>query len=192
MPKGIYIRTPEILTKWKNSRSWYKITDEQREKLKKAKKGCKRPDMLVNNPMFREEIRERVRQFYIKANPDAALYKENRKEYQRRYMKKNMVRVELYRSKEKEKYRKDRLICLTHYGGNPPKCKCCGELFLEFLAIDHINGQGNKLRKEKKYGSGGRLYFWLIKNNFPEGFQILCHNCNLAKGFYGYCPHNEI
>ena len=34
--------------------------------------------------------------------------------------------------------------------------------------------------------------FWKkIKNNFPKGFQILCHNCNIAKGHYGKCPHEK-
>ncbi len=30
---------------------------------------------------------------------------------------------------------------------------------------------------------------WLITNNFPKGFQILCWNCNYAKGVFGECPH---
>ena len=34
-----------------------------------------------------------------------------------------------------------------------------------------------------------KIYWWLIENKFPAGIQILCHNCNLAKGFYGACPH---
>ena len=25
------------------------------------------------------------------------------------------------------------------------------------------------------------LHKWIIENNFPKGFQILCHNCNYAK-----------
>jgi len=74
---------------------------------------------------------------------------------------------------------------LDHYGN---KCVCCGETTPEFLAIDHINGGGNKHRKEVG-GSGPVMYRWLKKNNYPEGFQILCHNCNMAKGFYGACPH---
>ena len=32
---------------------------------------------------------------------------------------------------------------------------------------------------------------WIKKNNFPKGFQILCHNCNVAKGIYGECPHEK-
>ena len=91
--------------------------------------------------------------------------------------------------------KKTRLVCLIFYGGNPPKCACCNEAMYQFLGIDHINGGGNKHRKTlslsgKKSTFGGQtVYRWLINNNFPDGFQVLCHNCNLAKGYYGECPH---
>ena len=81
------------------------------------------------------------------------------------------------------------MAVLIYYGGNPPKCSCCGESTYQFLSIDHIKGGGNKHRKAVK---AQNLYWWIIKNNFPEGFQILCHNCNLAKGFYGRCPHDML
>ena len=90
--------------------------------------------------------------------------------------------------------RKRRITVLKFYSGNPPFCKCCGEKIIEFLSIDHIKGGGNKHRREMglKNGHGGNIYSWLIRNNFPEGFQVLCHNCNMAKGFYGNCPHNML
>ena len=46
--------------------------------------------------------------------------------------------------------------------------------------------------KQLKYTSklsGTSLVIWIKKNNFPKGFQILCHNCNQTKGYYGKCPH---
>lgn len=85
----------------------------------------------------------------------------------------------------KVKLREQRLMALEHYGGSPPSCRCCGETIIEFLSFDHINGGGSKHRK-----SGiGNMSYWLVKNNFPIGFQILCHNCNQAKAYYGQCPH---
>jgi hypothetical protein len=75
---------------------------------------------------------------------------------------------------------------LDHYGG---KCACCGEEHYEFLSIDHINGGGTKHRAE--VGKGDVFYKWLRKNGYPEGFRVLCHNCNQAIGFYGFCPHQE-
>lgn len=91
-----------------------------------------------------------------------------------------------HRNKRNKQLREERrMIVLLHYGG---KCACCGEAENKFLSIDHVKGGGTKHRKEiGKYGSG--FYAWIIKNNFPDGFQVLCHNCNLAKGYYGICPH---
>jgi len=83
--------------------------------------------------------------------------------------------------------RKDRVFCVESYGG---ECVCCGENNLEFLCIDHINGGGNKHRK--KVGHGGTFYRWLRKNNMPEGYRVLCHNCNQSIGYYGYCPHGNL
>jgi hypothetical protein len=88
---------------------------------------------------------------------------------------------------ERQKIRRieRRNICLEHYGN---QCACCGEKTKEFLAIDHINGGGSKHRKEIGRAS---IYLWIIKNNFPPIFRILCHNCNQAIGYYGICPHKR-
>lgn len=80
-------------------------------------------------------------------------------------------------------YSSEKEECISHYG---VKCYCCSESNLIFLTIDHINGGGNKHRKE----IGTRLYRWLIKNNFPNGFQVSCMNCNWGKYLNkGVCPH---
>jgi hypothetical protein len=72
------------------------------------------------------------------------------------------------------------------------KCACCPETEPKFLSIDHIDGAGNQHRLEvfgNKNVAGLRFYSWLRRNNFPPGFQLLCFNCNLAKGHWGICPH---
>lgn len=58
-------------------------------------------------------------------------------------------------------------------------CAVCGESHPAFLAIDHINGGGAAQRRVT--GGGHRLYLWLRKNNFPSGYQVLCHNHNWLK-----------
>ena len=73
------------------------------------------------------------------------------------------------------------------YGGY--RCNCCGETTREFLSIDHINNDGAAHRR--KIGGGDRVYRGLRDNDFPAGFQILCMNCNFARGKYGACPHKR-
>jgi hypothetical protein len=81
-----------------------------------------------------------------------------------------------------------RLAVLSHYSNGIPCCACCGEDHLEFLAIDHINGRGRAERgRTGRYGFS--LYTWLRMQGYPEGYRVLCHNCNGALGWYGYCPH---
>ena len=57
------------------------------------------------------------------------------------------------------------------------KCAKCGFSDTRALSFDHINGGGRKHRKEV----GGRIWYWLIKNNYPDGYQILCMNCQFIK-----------
>ena len=70
---------------------------------------------------------------------------------------------------------------LTHYGNDKLACVKCGENRLPCLSIDHIDGGGGKHRK-KLFGVDGKsIYYWLIENNFPEGYQTLCMNCQFIK-----------
>ena len=75
------------------------------------------------------------------------------------------------------------------YGGY--RCACCDETDPVFLVIDHINGGGNQERRSigpKGTRGGAGEYWWLRKQGFPAGYQVLCHNCNFAKT-RGECPH---
>jgi hypothetical protein len=60
---------------------------------------------------------------------------------------------------------------------------------MEFLVIDHVFGGGNSHRRELGY-SGSPFYYWLVKHGYPDGYQVLCHNCNFAKS-HGGCPHEK-
>lgn len=68
---------------------------------------------------------------------------------------------------------------MGHYSQGTPKCLQCGFSNMNALSIDHINGDGAKHRRE--VGGGYRIYLWLIRNNYPDGFQVLCYNCNWLK-----------
>lgn len=91
---------------------------------------------------------------------------------------------------QRDRRKKQRVETIAHYSNGTMSCACCKDTHLEFLAIDHINGGGTKHRNEAGW-RGANFYYWLALHNFPSGYQVLCHNCNYAKTFYGKCPHQE-
>ena len=108
------------------------------------------------------------------------------KEYNTYYRKKNRDKInensKLYSLTYREKIKN---MVFEHYG---KECACCGEKNQYFLTIDHINGDGRNHRKKIKI----QLNSWLVKNNFPEGFQTLCLNCNFGRYENGgICPHKD-
>lgn len=88
----------------------------------------------------------------------------------------------------RQRHRELREALIKGYGGS---CACCGEVAFEFLCIDHIHGGGNADRAQHK--SDIAFYKWLLQNGCPkDNYRLLCHNCNMAIGFYGYCPHEGV
>ena len=81
-------------------------------------------------------------------------------------------------------------LVYDHYGW---KCKCCGETIPEFLSVDHINNDGSKELDKKGYRYKSMpLHRKIIKENFPDKYQILCMNCNFGKAINnGICPHKN-
>jgi hypothetical protein len=84
-----------------------------------------------------------------------------------------------------------KLAAFNAYGG--AVCRCCGETHVEFLSIDHVDGKGAEHRRQlgKRFASGKNFYIWLKNHDYPPGFQVLCFNCNCARGFFGQCPHER-
>ncbi len=80
-----------------------------------------------------------------------------------------------------------RFICLNHYSNGTFECSCCGEDLFWFLTIDDISGAIHKKFK------GQNFFLWLIKNNFPKGFRVLCWNCNCGRRMNKcLCPHEML
>jgi hypothetical protein len=94
---------------------------------------------------------------------------------------------------ERAIYAEHRFALLNHYSNGDIKCVCCGERELAFMSLDHISGGGNKHRKEFKHTGYNLcvLHAWCKRNNYPPIFRVLCHNCNMAIGFFGSCPHQD-
>lgn len=78
-----------------------------------------------------------------------------------------------------EKYRLDRKIkVLTHYGNGRLACIKCGISDIRVLSLDHIMGNGYEERKLHP-----NAYPYVLRNNFPLGYQTLCMNCQMIKRF---------
>lgn len=93
-----------------------------------------------------------------------------------------------------ERRKKYQDACFTFYGGW--ECACCGEKIRMFLTLDHVDGNGAEHRRSllgKSQGCGSSAFYCaLVKAGFPEGFQVLCYNCNCGRHRNGgICPHKE-
>lgn len=91
--------------------------------------------------------------------------------------------------------RKLRLDLVLGYGG---KCECCSESRIEFLQLDHKFNDGAEERRlmsrnpKDKSNAIYKLHRRLRRQGFPrDRYQLLCANCNWAKGMYGLCPHEK-
>ena len=163
-------------------RHHYEQSPEAKAKAKERQKVSR------SKPGYKARERER------KSTPE---YKARRKE---------RTSTPEFKAKRKERRDKIRLKVLQYYSkqhskSDIPCCRCCGEnSHVAFLAIDHKAGK-KEMDSELKlvelgYSSlkrGTDLEDWIIKNNFPDDFQILCHNCNFAKGHSkdNKCPHQK-
>jgi hypothetical protein len=142
------------------------------------------PKEKQRHKIYRGNNKEKIHTtdaLYRKVN--STKLKEKNRMYKKNFPEKSRRNCHLYHAKL-------RVEAIAAYGG---VCKCCPEdrpdrAVLEFLSIDHMNNDGAAHRR--LIGSGN-IYRWLKKNNYPSGFQVLCHGCNLAKAFYGICPHQK-
>jgi hypothetical protein len=112
--------------------------------------------------------------------------KRNRQQLDHYYA--NWEELKAYR---RQRSRAEKQAAINAYGG---KCACCGEAQVEFLAIDHIDGNGREHRKALGIPASGKAFYaWLRRHGYPQAnLRVLCHNCNMSLGMYGYCPHGGV
>jgi hypothetical protein len=202
-------RTPE----YKAMRKVYEKTPEQ---VAKRKARQSNPELIA-----KRRARQRTPEYRAKHKISDKKYlsiPENRAKRKARtqtpeHKAKNKIWANNYRqkpevkSKRREDYKNLRDLVYSHYSkiiskSEFPCCNCCGEFEMEFLTLDHIAGKKQmdsepelvKLGYSSKFNGDG-LWLWIKRNNFPEGFQVLCQNCNFAKGKRGNnntCPHEKM
>lgn len=186
--------TPEYKSKKKEYDKKYRENPEYNSKRRT-------PEYRKKQATYKREYAKRD---YVKAKS-----KTYRQEYAQRedVKRRNKERrstpfYKVSRIKEREIIR---FKVLEHYSklisdSDIPCCACCGiNDYADFLDIDHIKGKKQmdsephliKLGYSSKLKTN-ELSKWLVDNNFPAGFQILCKNCNWAKGMkknHNMCPH---
>lgn len=82
------------------------------------------------------------------------------------------------KSSIKSYFERIKLRVFNHYSNNKLCCAKCGINEIEFLCLDHNDVEHKRI---KQRGGGWTAYKWVIDNNFPSGFQILCWSCNFKK-----------
>lgn len=131
---------------------------------------------------------------------------DKKRAYNRKFMRKYVRRPEIMekerirgrkriQSGERPFYMKSyhqrmRQIVIEGYGG---ACTCCGEARREFLSLEHIRGKIDKISPVTgKLKNPIVMLREVISEGFPvEKYTILCYNCNMSRGFLGYCPHER-
>jgi len=109
----------------------------------------------------------------------------------REYRKTHPEYVKRRNKKRKEIRWQRKVVVLNHYSNNSLSCQCCGVNEIEFLTIDHVDGGGCEHRKNINIQCGNDFYKWLIDNSFPDGYRVLCFNCNCVTKFGNICPHQK-
>lgn len=134
--------------------------------------------MAISDEERKRRNAERARE-YRKTHLDN---KESHRIRQLRYQIRNAGKI-----KQQRRYiKKDgKLILLKeavlkHYGNGILACVKCGYSDIDCLTIDHINNDAHHRQNNGRVG-GTTLYRKLRKQNYPQGFQTLCINCNFKK-----------
>jgi hypothetical protein len=154
------------------------------QKIKKSEGDLTRYKRLAKDPVWVKKTNQRNRRWY---NADR---KKNPEKYLRRAKKWRKANPEKVKKALARQRLKLRMAVLHAYSGKVIQCHCCKTKDVDVLAVDHINGGGNKHQKKLR-AEGKLLYLELKKQGYPKGYQILCHNCNYKKHLRGKCSHKK-
>ena len=182
-------------------------TAEERKAKEKARKQTPEYKAKQKDYELRPEVKAKrkarnqtpERKAKNKARKQTPEYKAREKAHREKpeVKAKRKAREQTPERKSKRKSTRDdkRLEILQYYSkrlskSDIPCCNCCGQnSHVDFLAIDHIAGikQMDSEPELMKLGYSSTLHpdslkKFILDNNFPKGFQILCNTCNKSKG----------
>ena len=147
------------------------------EKIIKKKQSY-RDQSKIYYAKNRPKILEYTRQYH-KDNPLTDKQKAQKLYNQRKRRTKNPLQKRRHENKYRMRLKERMFHVLGHV------CVRCGLFDKRALQFDHINGGGNKARREKKHVNQRRMMAYYVKH--PEEskltFQILCASCNWIKRY---------
>ncbi len=144
----------------------------------------RRKKYTLNHSQF---IKQRSHDWYVnnkdRTNQNISEYRTKNKEGIKQKRKQNYLENRDI-IKAKSKLYKDaiKLKVISIYTNGKNQCVECHNEDITCLTLDHVNENGAEHRKQIKL-SGNGMYLWVIKNNYPKIFQVLCMNCNYRKHF---------
>ena len=151
---------------------------------------------MDNKEKCKQYYREHIEERRAKNREYGREHKEQRKEYRKSYKesgRKSLIDAlwrennrELIRERDRNYRQELKYEVLSHYSvESEPICEDCLKkgiriTNINLLTIDHELGGGNEHRKQ--IGGGGQAtYRWLKRNNFPDGYKVLCFGCNTCE-----------
>jgi hypothetical protein len=187
-----YNSRPEVKAKQKA----HKQTPEYKAK---RKAHDSRPEEKAKKKAYNATYRKRPE---VKAYEKSRGLDPKRKAYQKKLHSRPDLRKRYAKTKKNIRMQVLQTYSKRLSNSDVPCCNCCNKnSHSDFLAIDHIAGRKQMDSEPElvKIGYSSKLLNhqlikWIIENNFPSGFQILCVNCNLAKGMTknnNQCPHES-
>lgn len=69
-------------------------------------------------------------------------------------------------------------------------CACCGESYIEFLTLDHVQNDAYRHRRNGKTDPNKAWREARDCGYDTSRFRVLCYNCNCARR-HGPCPHER-
>ncbi len=143
-------------------------------------KTCKKDIDKKYHECNKDKIKTKKREYYLKNKAYIVKKSSN-------YSVANREKCRVWSTRAKNKLKAE---VFARYCNGDVKCTC-GQDNIDLLTIDHVNGGGNKHRKEMGIKTAGYAFYrWLYKNSYPEGFQVLCWNCNFKKRLQEMAPKN--
>jgi hypothetical protein len=195
--KKYRLKNDDKIKKWraKNSEELkkyqkkYRIQNEEKLKFQLQCYDILHSDEISANQRVWRIINEDYIKTFDKLRDQTPQRRQMLKEYSANFKKRHPEVYGEMREYSKQTHSELKYDVFLHYSKNKIQCNCCGENEFEFMTVDHI--EGIQKTKHPKLRSVF-LYRWLVKNNFPEGYQILCYGCNLLKSNNLVCPHQKI